>query len=86
MRLVAKGFHQKYGQDYSDTFTPVVKPITVRTVLTLALSYKWPTRQLDVNNVFLNGLLQEDVYMQKLQASFKVTLHKFVSSTRQFMA
>lgn len=61
--LVAKGFHQRPGLDYSETFAPVTKSITVRIILSLALSQGWLLRQLDVNNAFLNGTLQENVYM-----------------------
>jgi len=62
-RLVAKGFHQVPGFDFHDTFSPVVKPITIRIVITLALSNHWELFQLDVNNAFLNGLLEETIYM-----------------------
>jgi histone deacetylase 1/2 len=63
--LVAKGFHQQAGSDFTETFSPVVKPVTVRTVLTMAVSNKWSIQQIDVNNAFLNGILEEEVYMQQ---------------------
>ena len=61
-RLVAKGYHQQPRFDITDTFSPIVKPISSKVVVTLALTRVWLVRQLDVNNTFLNGILQE-VYM-----------------------
>ncbi|KAJ9562193.1 hypothetical protein OSB04_007353 [Centaurea solstitialis] len=64
-RLVAQGFSQQPGLDFDDTFSPVVKPATIRTVLSISISRNWPIHQLDVKNAFLHGDLTETVYMRQ---------------------
>ena len=61
--LVAKGYNQRLGLDYIKTFSLVVKPTTVYLVLSIVVSHGWQLRQLDVNNAFLQGTLNEDVYI-----------------------
>ncbi|GJZ81597.1 ribonuclease H-like domain-containing protein [Tanacetum coccineum] len=62
-RLVANGSSQQLGVDFDETFSLIVKPATIRTVLSLVVSCQWPIHQLDVKNAFLNGDLFETVYM-----------------------
>jgi hypothetical protein len=64
-RWAVRGFNQRPRVDFGETFAPVVKPATIRTVLSIIASKQWSAHQLDVSNVFLHGHLDEQVYCQQ---------------------
>ncbi len=63
--LVAQGFSQKFGSDYDETFSPVVRFESVRTIIALAVQHGLQLHQMDVKTAFLNGELKEEVYMKQ---------------------
>ena len=89
-RWVCRGFSQQHGVDFDETFSPVVKPSTIRVVLSLAVSSSWPIHQLDVKNAFLHGTLNETVYCQQPSGfenssspDFVCLLHKSLYGLKQ---
>lgn len=64
-RLVSKGYNQLLDQGYGETFTPVIKPTTIKIIFTLALTYIWETQKIDISSVFTNGHLKEEIYMNQ---------------------
>ena len=64
-RFVARGFSQKEGIDYEETFAPIAKYISIISVLALAVVMKRKIHQMDVNTAFLNGVVEEEVYVEQ---------------------
>ena len=64
-RLVAKGFTQIAGIDYEETFAPVVRLDSLRLLLSLAATYDWEIHHVDIKSAYLNGLLDEEIYMEQ---------------------
>jgi Reverse transcriptase (RNA-dependent DNA polymerase) len=66
-RLITRSFTQIYGVDYFDTFSPVMKLASIRTILTLAARHDWDVDTFDFNSAYLNGELgeEEEIYMQE---------------------
>ena len=63
-RLVVKGYRQKEGLDYFDTYSPVIRITSIRILITITALYNLEIHQMDVKMVFLNGDLNEEIYME----------------------
>lgn len=86
-RLVAWGFTQTFGVYYKETFALVAKMNTMRVILFIAINYGWSLFQMDVENVFLHGELEEEVYMQLPPGYPQASTEGVVANcTRPFMA
>ena len=64
-KFVAKGYAQKEGIDYEQTFTPVARYTSIRSVISLAVQMGWEIHQMDVKTTFLNGVIEEEVYIEQ---------------------
>ena len=63
-RFVAQGFSQKEGIDYEETFAPVARYTSIRSILAMVVVMKWKIHQMDVKTAFLNGVVEEEVYVE----------------------
>jgi hypothetical protein len=63
-RFMARGFSQKEGDDYDKTFALLARHISIRTIISLAASMGWNLHQMDVKTAFLNGAIEEEVYIE----------------------
>jgi hypothetical protein len=63
----ARGFSKKEGIDYEETFAPVARYTSIKTIITLAAKMKWKLHQMDVKTAFLNGVIEEEVYIEQPQ-------------------
>jgi hypothetical protein len=70
-RLVARGFEQKEGLNFQETFIPIIKWSTIRSVIALVAHFGWKISQMDVKTTFLNYDLKEEVYMKQLEGFIK---------------
>jgi hypothetical protein len=66
-RYVARGFSQKEGVDYEETFAPVARYTSIKAVISLASIMVWRIHQMDAKTTFLNGVIEEEVYIEKPQ-------------------
>ena len=64
-RLVVKGYKQKEGVDYFDTYSPVTRITSIRMLITIVALHKLEIHQMDVKTAFLNGELDEEIYMEQ---------------------
>jgi hypothetical protein len=62
--FVAKGFSQKEGIDFSETFAPVARYSSIRAVISIAVELGWKIHQMDVKIAFLNGVIKEEIYIE----------------------
>jgi len=66
-RFVAKGFSQVEGIDYDENFSPAKKYSSIRSILALSVQMGWKIHHMDMKTTFLNGFIEEEVHIEKLE-------------------
>ena len=64
-RFIARGFSQKEGIDYEESFSPIARHTSIRSVLSLVAIMKWKKHLMDINTACLNGVVEEEVYVEQ---------------------
>ena len=70
-RLVTKGFSQIRGIDYEEVFSPIARAESIRIIIAMAAQFKWNLHHLDVKSTFLNGYIEEDIYVDQPEEFIK---------------
>ena len=84
-KIIAKGYSQGEGIDFSEVFSPVARMVTIRIFLAVTAQQKWPIYQLDVKSAFQNGELKEDVYVTQLEAFVATSMEEMVYKLRKLL-
>ncbi len=78
VRVIAKGYAQKPGIDYTDTYAPVARMESTRVILHITASLDWEVHQMDIKTAFLHGNLKEEVYMEQPEGMKEVGKENWV--------
>ena len=84
-RLVVKGYTQKEGIDYEETFSPIAMLKSIRILLSIGTHYDYEIWQMDVKNAFLNGNLEEEIYMMQLKGFIAKNQEHMVCKLKMFI-
>jgi hypothetical protein len=71
VRFVVRGFSQREGVDYEETFSPVARYTSIRAVMSLVSFMGWRIHQMDVKTTFLNGIIEEEVYIEQPRGALR---------------
>jgi hypothetical protein len=79
-RFVSRGFSQKEGIDYEEKFSHVSRYTSIRTIIALVAKMKWKLHQMDMKTTFLNGVIEEEVYIEQLK-DLKLNIGRLMSTS-----
>ena len=82
-RLVAKGYSKKKGKDYDEVFSPVARAESIQILIALAAQLKWDLHHLDVKSAFLNGEIEDEIYVSQPEVFIKKGKEEFVMELKK---